>query len=41
LYVDDEPENLTLFRLLFERDFNVLTAAGGARQDLRALAQAA
>jgi DNA-binding NtrC family response regulator len=30
LYVDDEPDNLTLFRLHFERDFRVLTAGSGS-----------
>jgi DNA-binding NtrC family response regulator len=31
LYVDDEPENLTLFRLQFEDSFNVHTAESGAQ----------
>jgi DNA-binding NtrC family response regulator len=30
LYVDDEPDNIELFRLLFESDFRVLTASCGA-----------
>jgi two-component system response regulator AtoC len=30
LYVDDEPENLELFRMQFGRDFPVLTAKSGA-----------
>src|SRR6185503_920226 len=30
LFVDDESENLTLFKLAFGDDFEVLTAAGGA-----------
>ncbi len=29
LYVDDEPQNLHLFRSLFERDYDVITAASG------------
>jgi signal transduction histidine kinase/DNA-binding NarL/FixJ family response regulator len=30
LYVDDEPQNLYLFRSFFERDYNVITAASGS-----------
>ena len=30
LYVDDEPQNLYLFRSFFERDYTVITAASGA-----------
>ncbi|UCF96413.1 MAG: response regulator [Spirochaetaceae bacterium] len=30
LYVDDEPQNIYLFRSLFETDYNVLTAASGS-----------
>jgi len=29
LYVDDEPQNLYLFRSLFEQDYDVITAASG------------
>jgi len=29
LYVDDEPQNLYLFRSFFERDYTVITAASG------------
>jgi DNA-binding NtrC family response regulator len=38
LYVDDEPENLKLFRLQFEDDFAVATAENGAAA-LKLLAQ--
>jgi two-component system response regulator AtoC len=44
LYVDDEPQNLELFKLQFGRDFRVLTAKGGpealdvlAREDVSLL----
>jgi signal transduction histidine kinase/DNA-binding NarL/FixJ family response regulator len=30
LYVDDEPQNLYLFRSFFERDYTVITAASGS-----------
>jgi signal transduction histidine kinase/DNA-binding NarL/FixJ family response regulator len=30
LYVDDEPQNLYLFRSFFEREYTVITAASGA-----------
>ncbi len=29
LYVDDEPENLRIFQLTFEKEFSILTAKGG------------
>ena len=27
LYVDDEPENLRIFELAFQRDFSIVTAS--------------
>jgi signal transduction histidine kinase/FixJ family two-component response regulator len=38
LYVDDEPDNLRIFELSFERDFSILTAETG-EQGLRVLNQ--
>ena len=31
LYVDDEPENLRIFELMFRREFSILTASSGER----------
>ena len=30
LYIDDEPENLRVFKSVFRRDFNIITADSGA-----------
>jgi len=31
LYVDDEPENLRIFELMFRREFSIVTANSGDR----------